>query len=118
MFGADIPPDYVVGLHIFRPGELPKYNFISFSDDFFFLDVILTKNTQHIRHLLLSRCRSEFERPPVINIMWPRRMPDVSETAFLKKKKIQINSSLLTGLSKLVVDAFFLNAGLSGIFRH
>lgn len=66
----DIPRDYVVGLDILGPGELPKYNFISFSNNLLFLDVILTKNTQHIRHLQLYVC-SVFARPPVINIVRP-----------------------------------------------
>lgn len=61
---TDIPPDDVVGLDILRPGELPKYHLIPFGDDFFFLEVVLTENTQHIRHLLLSFC-SVFASPPL-----------------------------------------------------
>lgn len=47
---ADIPPYYVVGLDILRPGELPKDDLVAFSDDFFFLHVVLSENTQHVRH--------------------------------------------------------------------
>lgn len=47
------PPDNIVGLDVLRPRKLSEYNFISLDVNFLLLDVVLTQNAQHVRHLLL-----------------------------------------------------------------
>lgn len=47
----DLPPNYIVGLHILGPGELAEDHFVSLHDNLLLLDVVLSQDAEHVRHL-------------------------------------------------------------------
>lgn len=53
---AYLPPDNIVGLHSFRPGEFTEDDIIIFFDNFLLVYVVLTQQTQWIRHFALQCC--------------------------------------------------------------
>lgn len=45
-----LPPHKIVSFNIFRPRELAKYDLIIAFDDFFFVYIILSQQTERVRH--------------------------------------------------------------------
>lgn len=48
---TDLPPNYIVGLHILGPGELAEDHFVSLHHNLLLLDVVLSQDAEHVRHL-------------------------------------------------------------------
>ena len=60
----DSPPNHVVGLHILGPGELAEDHFVPFHHNLLLLNVVLSQDAEHVRHLRPPRCRPPRAPPP------------------------------------------------------